>query len=183
MCPINVKPPTALFNEYTVLSWRRICTIVENENVKEKRFKKLKRTLLEQKYPNWLIEASVLRAKEIPLEILRQPKTAKNEEIIPFTFTYSPNNPNVFPIIKQSFDNFQYSKTMSNIFQRNKLVESMSQAPTLGRLLSKSKCESQHKNHEVKRCGNYCFSCPNLLKVSLYQFKRVKKTFFAEKLL
>ena len=28
---------------------RRICTIVENQNVKEKRFKELKRTLLEQK--------------------------------------------------------------------------------------------------------------------------------------
>ena len=131
MCPINVKPPTALFNEYTVLSWRRICTIVENENVKEKRFKKLKRTLLEQKYPNWLIEASVLRAKEIPLEILRQPKTAKIEEIIPFICTYNHKNPNVSPIRKQSFDNFRYSKTMSNIFQRKKLVKSISQALNL----------------------------------------------------
>ena len=28
---------------------RRICTIVENENVKEKRFKELEKTLLEQK--------------------------------------------------------------------------------------------------------------------------------------
>ena len=43
-----------------------ICTFVENENVKEKRFKEVKRALLE--------EASILRAKEIPLEILRQPK-------------------------------------------------------------------------------------------------------------
>ena len=66
--------------------------------------------MLEQKYPKSLIEASILRAKEIPLEILRQPKTARNEEIIPFIITYNPNNPNVFPIIyliKQSFDNFQ----------------------------------------------------------------------------
>ena len=37
---------------------RRICTIVENKNVKEKRFKELKKTLLEQKYPRLLIEAS-----------------------------------------------------------------------------------------------------------------------------
>ena len=110
---------------------RRICTIVENENVKEKCFKELKRTLLEQKYPKSLTQASISRAKEIPLEILRQPKTARNEEIIPFTFTHNPNNPNVFPIIKQSFDNFQYSKTMSNIFQRKKLTKSMSQAPNL----------------------------------------------------
>ena len=108
------------------------------KNVKEKRFKELRKTLLEQKYPKSLIEARILRAKEIPLEILRQPKIAKNEEIIPFTTTYNPNNPNIFPIIKQNFENFQYSKTMSSIFQR-KLVKSMSQAPNLGRLLSRSK--------------------------------------------
>ena len=142
------------------------------KNVKEKHFKELRKTLLEQKYPKSLTEARILRAKEI-----RQPKIAKNEEIIPFTITYNPNNPNIFPIIKQSFDNFQYSKTMSSIFQRNKLVKSMSQAPNLGRLLIRSKFESQHKNHEVKNCGKNCGSCPYLLKASLYQFKRVNKTF------
>ena len=62
--------------------------------------------MLEQKYPNSLKEASILRAKEILLELLRQPKTTKNEEIIPFPMTYNPNNSNVFPIIKQTFDNF-----------------------------------------------------------------------------
>ena len=132
---------------------------------------------LEQKYSKSLIEVRILRAKQIPLEILRQSKTAKNEEIIPFTFTYSPNNPNVFPIIKQSFDNFQYSKTMSHIFQRKKLVKSMSQAPNLGRLLCRSKFESQRKNHEVKNYGKNCVTYPYLLKASLYQYKRGKKTF------
>ena len=165
------------FNDFTVLSVYSTVLSVENENVKEKRSKKLKRTLLEQKYTKLLIEVRVLRAKEIRLEILREPKTAKNEEIIPFTFTYNPNNPNVFPIIKQSFDNFQYSKAMSNIFQRKKLVRSMSQAPNLSRLLCRSKFESQHKNHEVKNCEKSCVSCTYLLKASLYQFKRVKKTF------
>ena len=38
--------------------------------------------MLEQKYPKSLIEASILRAKKMPLETLRQPKTAKSEEII-----------------------------------------------------------------------------------------------------
>ena len=87
--------------------------------------------MLEQKYPKSLIEASVLRAKEIPLEVLKQLKSAKNDEIILFNITYNPSNPNVFPIIKQSVDNFQYSKTRSSIFQRKKLVKSMSQAPNL----------------------------------------------------
>ena len=38
---------------------RWICTTVENENVKEKSFKELEKTLLEQKYPKSLIEASI----------------------------------------------------------------------------------------------------------------------------
>ena len=95
---------------------------------------------------NW----SILRAKAIPLGILRQPKTDKNEEIIPFIIIYNTNNPNVFPIIKQSFDKFQFSKTSSNIFHRKKLVKSISQAPNLGRSLCRSKFESQHKNYKVR---------------------------------
>ena len=64
--------------------------------------------------------------------------------------------------------------------QRKKLVKSMSQAPNLGRLLCRSKFQSQHKNHEVKKCGKNCVSYPYLLKASLYQFKRVNKTFLLE---
>ena len=137
---------------------RRICTFVENENVKEKCFKELKETLLEQKYHKSLIEASILRAKEIPLEVLRQPKTTKNEEIIPFTIIYNPKISDVFPTIKKGFDNFQYSKRMLNIFQR-KNVE---------RLFCRSTFESQQKNDRVKKnCRKNCASCPYLLKVFL----------------
>ena len=67
---------------------------------------------------------------------------------------------------------------MSNIFQRKKLVKYMRQAPNLGKLLCRFKFESQHKNHEVNNCGKNCTSYPYLLKASLYQFKRVNKTFF-----
>ena len=45
-----------------------------------------------------LIEASIVKAKEIPLEILRQPKTTKNGEIMPFTNTNNSNNATIFPI-------------------------------------------------------------------------------------
>ena len=59
----------------------------------------------------------------------------------------------------------------------------MIQAPNLGRLLCRSKFESQHKYHEVKNCGKSCVSCPYLLKASLYQFKQDNKIFFPKKLL
>ena len=124
---------------------RRICTIVKNENVKEKRFKELQKTFLEQKYPRSLIEASILRAKEIPLEILRQPKLQKMRKLFLSLL-------HTIPTIQK--------QTMSNIFQRKKLVKSMSQAPNLDRLLSRSIFESQHNNNEVKKCGKNCVSCP-----------------------
>ena len=81
-------------------------------NVKCKR-KTLQRTekniARTKKNTQLLKEASILKAKEIPL--LRQPKTTKNEKVIPFTTKSNSNNPNVFAIIKQSFDIFQYSKS------------------------------------------------------------------------
>ena len=66
---------------------------------------------------------------------------------------------------------------MSNIFQRKELVKSMRQARNLDRLLCRSKFVSQRKNPEVKNCGKHCVSRRYLLKASLYQFKRVHKTF------
>ena len=78
--PIYVKPPTHCSTDIPFSLARRICTIVENGNVKEKCFNKLKRILLEQKCSKSLLEASILKAKKaIPIEILRQPKTSKIE--------------------------------------------------------------------------------------------------------
>ena len=84
---------------------------------KKNALKNWKKHCKKLKYPKTLIEASILKAKE-------------NEEIILFTATCDPNNPNIFPIIKQSFNNFQYFKT-----KKKKNVNSMSQASNLGRLL------------------------------------------------
>ena len=53
----------------------------------------------------------------------------------------------------------------------------MSQAPSRGRLLYRSKFESQRKNHEMKNCRKNSISCPYLVKAFLYQFKQVNKTF------
>ena len=70
-------------------------SIVEDENVKEKHYQK--------KNSKSLIKASILKANKITLEVLAQPKTTKNVQIIPFTTTYNPNNTNIFLIIRQSF--------------------------------------------------------------------------------
>ena len=88
--PITSSHPRHCLTNIPFSLARRICIIVENENVKVKLFKELKKALLEQKYPKSLKEASILRTKEMPLEILRRPKTTKNKEIILFTILTIP---------------------------------------------------------------------------------------------
>ena len=73
---------------------------------------------------------------------------------------------------------FKKQDLQSSVAMSEESFKSMRQAPTLGRLLRRSKFESQYKNHKVKNCGKNCLSCPYLLKASLHQFKLVNKTFF-----
>ena len=84
---------------------RRNCAIVEKENTKLKWLSELK-TSLKQKYPIALIENSIKRGLQIRLNELRKPKEKIAEEVIPFLSTHSPSNHNIFPIRRQTFENF-----------------------------------------------------------------------------
>ena len=157
---------------------RRICAIVEEEETKLKRLSELKTSLRKQTFPIALIENSIKRALQVPLNDLRKPKEKGREEIIPFVSAHNPNNPNIFPIIRQTFESFQHSRTMPNVFNGKKLINSMRQAPNLERLLCKSKFMSVEEHFHVNSCGKNCVCCPYLLKVSSYLFKKVNKVFF-----
>ena len=169
--PIYVKPPMELFSKYTVLSRKKNMhhSLLRMKMLKKKHFKELKKTLLEQKYPKSFIEASILKAKAT--ENFQKWRNSS------FHLIYNSKNSNTFLIIKPRFNNFQYSKTTSNIFQEKKRINSMSQAPNLGRLLCRCKFNHHAKITKPKKCGKNCVSCPYRLKASLYQFKRVSKTF------
>ena len=149
---------------------RCICAIVEEET-KLKWLSQLKTLLRKQKHPIALIENSIKRASQVPLNDLRKPKEKGREEIISIVSTHNPNNPNIFPIIRQTFENFQYSKTMSNVFNGKKLINYMRQAPNLERLLCKAKFMSAEEHFHVNSCGKNCVCCPYLLKASSYLFK------------
>ena len=75
---------------------RRICTIVEEEDMKLKRLSELKTSLKQQKYPIALIKNSIKRALQISLKKLRKSTEKGAEEIIPFLSTHNRNNPNIF---------------------------------------------------------------------------------------
>ena len=72
----------------------------EEEEAKLKRLSELETSLRKQKYPIALIENSIKKALQEPLNELRKTKEKRREEIIPFVSTHNPNNPNIFPIIR-----------------------------------------------------------------------------------
>ena len=86
---------------------------------------------------------------------------------------------------------------MSNISQKKETVNSMSQAPNLGRLLCRSKFElqlqqqqqqeqQQVQNHEARNCGivgKIASAACILYKHPFYLFRQVNKIFFTEKFL
>ena len=84
---------------------RRICTISEKEEEKNTHLNKLRENLNNQGYPTNLINQGIEKAKSIPLTDLRKPKEIdNNKKILPFITTHNPNNPDIFPIIKSSFN-------------------------------------------------------------------------------
>ena len=98
---------------------RRICTIAEEEDTKLKRLSELKQSLKQQKYLIALIENRMKRALQIALNELKKPEET-------FLFTHGLHNVNIFPIIRQKFQNFQRSKTclMSLVLKTNTIYAS-----------------------------------------------------------
>ena len=84
---------------------RRICTIVEDEKLRNRRLVELQTDLTKQGYPETLTKNCIARSDVIPLIELRQDKEPKSNEhkILAFVSTYNPRNPNFFSIIKKTF--------------------------------------------------------------------------------
>ena len=77
---------------------RRICTIVKDLNLRDKRLKELEIYLLRQNYPKNLIMNGISNAKGIPLQTLRrsQPRDeTRQQSNIPFVVTHNPKNHNI----------------------------------------------------------------------------------------
>ena len=84
--------------------------IVENNNVRYMKLKELKTIFKAQKYPNMVVEKGIEKALAIPQEQLRNEKLKKKDYILPFISIYNPNNPNVFPKVREYIEYIETSK-------------------------------------------------------------------------
>ena len=90
------------------LAWR-ICTIVENIEVRKQRLDELKKNIYSQEYPQNLIPEAIRKVTSIPIENLRVSKAKADSNNLEFATTFNPNNKNVFPLIQTAFKSLQQS--------------------------------------------------------------------------
>ena len=65
-------------------------------------------------YPSGLIEAGIRKAYEEKQEDLRQSKQQTSQNIIPFTTTFNPRNPDIFTLIKPNMAILQNDDKMKS---------------------------------------------------------------------
>ena len=101
---------------------RRICTIVENSEVRKKRLEELQKVLHFQEYPQNLIQEAIRKATSISIEYLRasKAKTVINNLVL-FT-TFNPNN-TIFPLMQTAFKSLQQSNKTKECFKDIKLIK------------------------------------------------------------
>ena len=72
--PFNSCHPKQCKNNIPFTLARRICAIVENNDVRKKRLDELQKILYSQEYPQNLIQEAIQKVTSIPIENLRPQK-------------------------------------------------------------------------------------------------------------
>ena len=150
---------------------------MKNTKIKAVKLIELKSILRKQRYPDKIIDSGIKKACDIPIDVLRSEKKRSKTQILPFVSTFNPNNTNVLPIIKNTIQNLQQSRTMKEVFKDYKFIKSWRQPPNLERILCKSKFTSKPVCFAVAKCGKSCFCCDYILEGSSFKFKKEKKLF------
>ena len=71
---------------------RRICIIVENNEVRKNRLDELQKVLCSQEYPQNLIQEAIRKVTSIPTENLMASKAKTDSNNLAFVTTFNPNN-------------------------------------------------------------------------------------------
>ena len=140
---------------------RRICTIVCDIDLRQKRLDELKIYLRRQNYPEQLINKAIENATNIPIEELRNVRRRDNNSLenIPFVVTHNPRNHNILNTAKRYFPILEQSENMKEILDYSQIINSRRQAPNLKKLLTRAKFSSDDKKR-VKKCGDpRCGTC------------------------
>ena len=134
---------------------RRICMIVENQDIRKRRLYDLKQILLRKQYPAEIIDYGVNKALTQTTEELRRVREKATENnLLCLVTTYNPNNPQVFQLVRKTFPMLNQTSSLKSIMSKTKVIHSQRQPRNLKRMLTNSYFSSQKDTDpEVKICG------------------------------
>ena len=131
---------------------RRLRTIISEEPNLQVRLQELKSFLVEQKYPEPVIDFGISKAMAIDKVALRTVKSKPEECVIHFVSTFNPKNPEIFPVIINNLSILEKDEKMNDTISKYKFIKSKRQPYNLKRLLTKAKFTSNYEQ-TVKKCN------------------------------
>ena len=133
---------------------RRLKTIISEDSTLLVRLEELKTFLLKQKYPSSLIDDSIAKIKALKRsDLLKQNEsTNKGNNVIPYVTTVNPNNPEIYPQIRQNKSILLRDDRMKTIYKQKMFLKSKRQPPNLKKLLTNAKISvKQQEKFEVTK--------------------------------
>ncbi|XP_071132786.1 uncharacterized protein [Mytilus edulis] len=141
---------------------RKICTVVEDEHLREDRLEELQSFLIKQNYPETLIERGIKMANQIPTNQLRSTceEQSNNNDKIPFVITHNPRNFKIIPVAKAHLPILDQDEKMRRLINTETLLQSKRQPQNLKRLLTRARFDQQ-RTFSVSKCrDSRCGACP-----------------------
>ena len=104
-------------------------------------------------------------------------KIEHNDDILPIISSNNPNNSNVFPKVRQIYENFQISKTLGKIFLKHKLVDCERETSNLKRLLCSSNISTKKPTFKKAKCWKSCLCYDYIIEGELCKFNNRQQLF------
>ena len=126
--------------------------INSEDNTLLERLEELQTFLLNQKYPSSLIYDSIAKIKALKRSDLfkQNESTNKGNNFIPYVTTFNPNNPEIYPQIRQNKFILLRDDRMKANYKQKIFLKSKRQPLNHKKLLTKAKF--QQKKFEVTKC-------------------------------
>ena len=96
-------------------------------------------TMRHTRHPPQKIHKGIQKVMNVTRKELRVVREKKNENLIPFVFTFNPKNPEMFNTIRQNLPILHEDETMKEIMQNYPIIKSKRQPWNLKKTIDKSK--------------------------------------------
>ena len=100
----------------------RLCTIIDDPDIKEIKLNDMKSFFVKCGYPKTLVERGIEKAKSIPQADLRKPKQKSEEDVVAFVSTHNPNNPNLWPTVQNTLSIIKTSDRVNKALKSSKIM-------------------------------------------------------------